>query len=261
MFDFFSGIFTPDPGVVDGILALLVLYILAVWPLRKHLAPGAPLEKGRVVAFVTGVLVLILAVATPIDTIGESSLFSVHMLQHVILMFILPPFLIWGCPNWLIDFALRMEGFGPILRFFTKPVVACFFFNFLLILWHIPSMYEFALRDSFVHLLEHVCYVVTAIAMYWPLLEPGTEPSKTHPGVKLLYILAVSLAQLPLFAALCFSEHVLYPTYAAAPRITDLSPLEDQILGGVIMKITAILFTVVNIVVCFYRWAKTEPRS
>lgn len=263
MVEFFGGLFTPDPGVVDGILAMSVLYILAVWPLRRYLAPEAPLEKWRVGLFFTGVLILILAVATPLDEIGETYLFSAHMLQHVILIFFLPPFLILGCPNWLVDFLLRTEGLGPVLRFLIKPVVACVLFNAMLIIWHIPAFYELALRDSFIHLLEHVGFTGTAILMYWPLIDPGTKTKSApvHPGIKILYILGVSIGQLPLFAALTFSNTVFYPTYESAPRLDSfhISPIDDQILGGAIMKISAVAYMFFGLAVYFYRWYSSDP--
>ena len=93
MNELLSGLFTPDPGVVDGLLALSVIYALAVGPGRKYLAPDQPFEKKRAISFGIGFLILVAAVATPIDHIGETYLFSVHMLQHVMLMFFLPPFL------------------------------------------------------------------------------------------------------------------------------------------------------------------------
>lgn len=261
MSEIFSGLFTPAPGVVDGILAISVLYVLAVWPLRNYLAPQQPFEPWRCTSYFVGVVILILAVATPLDEIGETYLFSAHMLQHVILIFLLPPFLIWGLPNWLVDFLFRTEGLGRVLAFLIKPVVSCFLFNFMLAFWHIPAFYEWALRDSFIHLLEHVCFVVTAILMYWPLMDPGGHGKNTHNGIKLLYILGVSIGQLPLFAALTFSTRVYYPTYEAAPRyFSSLSALEDQILGGAIMKMAAVVYMFLGLCVYLYRWYASEPR-
>ena len=242
MAEFFSGLFTPDPGVVDGILAISVIYVLAIWPLRRYLAPEQPLEKWRIGLFFTGVLVLILAVATPIDEIGETYLFSVHMFQHVLLIFVVPPLFLVGLPNWLVDFL----------------------FNFTLLFWHIPAFYDLALRDSSIHLLEHISFVVTSILMFWPLIDPGTKSKQqaNHPGIKILFILGVSIGQLPLFAALTFSTRVFYPTYEKAPRLEsfNITPLDDQILGGAIMKISAIIYMVVGLIVYLYRWYRDEGR-
>lgn len=262
MREFFSGIFTPDPGVVDGIFALAVLYALAVGPGRRTLAPDEKFEPKRAAAFAIGVLILILAVATPIDHIGETYLFSVHMIQHVILMYLLPPFLILGTPAWLADFLFRTEGMGRILKFAVKPVVAGLMFNVVLTLWHFPAFYELALRDPLIHLLEHVTFIVVSIAMYWVLIGTDNTVKPPHIGLKILYILGVSLGQLPLFAVLTFSKDVLYPTYANAPRyIADISAIDDQMLGGVVMKLVAGAFMFIGLIVYFYRWYLSETRK
>jgi putative membrane protein len=260
--DFLAGLWTPDPGVVDGLLAFSVLYALAVGPGRRYLAPGEPFEKKRAASFVSGVVILILAVATPLDHIGETYLFSVHMVQHVILMFVFPPFLILGTPPWLADFLFRTEGLGRLLRWMVKPVVAGVLFNLVLILWHFPAFYELALRDPLVHLLEHASFIAVSISMYWVLVGQDNTVKPVHNGVKLLYVLAVTLGQIPLFGVLAFSPTVLYPTYAAAPRYyPDLSPIADQVLGGVIMKLVAAVFMFTGLVVYFYRWYQSEEAA
>lgn len=256
---FFDGLYTPDPGVIDGLLALSVLYCLAIGPARKYLAPKEPFEKWRAASFAMGVLVLTIAVASPIDYIGETYLFSVHMFQHSLLIFVIPPFFIFGIPNWLSNFFFRTEGLGKILKFFVHPIPACFFFNSMLILWHFPSLYEFALRDSAVHLLEHLSFTIVSIFMYWPLLGPSPNGKSLHYGLKILYILAVNIGQLPLYGVLTLSETVLYPTYAEAPRyFPTVGPLEDQVLGGVVMMLIGSVFMFGGLMYCFYRWYCSE---
>jgi len=259
---FFGGLLTPDPGVLDGLMALVLIYGLAVGPGRRYLAPESPFELKRALYFACGVIILIAAIATPIDHIGETYLFSVHMVQHVMLMFLLPPFLILGTPVWLSDFLFRTEGLGTILRAMVRPVTAGVLFNMTLVFWHFPAFYELALRDPLVHLLEHVTFIVVSITMYWVLMghESGTEP--IHNGVKLLYVLGVSIGQIPLFAVLTFAPTVLYPTYAAAPRFyPDLSALTDQVLGGVVMKLVAAVFMFTGLIVYFYRWHQSEANE
>lgn len=264
MKEFFSGLFTPDPGVIDGLVAITVLYFLAVGPARKYLAPKEKFDKLRAASFLAGLFVLVASVATPLDHIGETYLFSVHMIQHVLLMFILPPFLIWGTPTWLSEFLFRTEGLGPVLRFLVKPVPAAGIYSFVLHIWHVPGLYELALRNELVHLLEHAFFIASSILMYWPLLgttkSSDSSEKREHPGVKLLYILGVSIGQLPLFAFLTFATTVFYPTYEAAPRYIDITPLEDQMLGGVIMKLAVVVFMFVGLSVVFTRWYLSEPK-
>lgn len=262
MRELLDGLFTPDPGVVDGIMALSLIYALAVGPGRKYLAPDQPFEKKRAASFAVGVLILIGAVATPIDHIGETYLFSVHMLQHVLLMFFLPPFLIWGTPPWLADFLFRTEGLGKILQFCVRPVPAGILFNLVLILWHFPAFYELALRDPLVHLLEHVTFIAVSIFMYWPLIGRDNTTKPVHYGIKIIYVLAVTLGQLPLFAVLTFAPTPIYPTYERAPRyIADLTALGDQMLGGVIMKLVAAIFMFGGLAIYFYHWYRSEARN
>lgn len=259
MKEFFSALYTPDPGVVDGVLALAVIYALAVGPGRRYLAPQESFDRRRAACFAAAVLVLLLAVATPIDHIGETYLFSVHMVQHILLTYILAPLVVISIPPWLADFLFRTEGLGKVLRFFVHPVVSCATFSGVLIFWHFPAFYELALRDSLVHLLEHITFIWASILMYWPLLGAESTVRPMHNGLKLLYILAVSIGQLPLFGVLTFSSSVLYPTYAAAPRYyPELSPLGDQILGGIIMKLVAAVYMFGGLVVYFYRWYSSE---
>ncbi len=256
---FFDGMYTPDPGVVDGILGISVIYALAVGPGRRYLDPDQPFERKRAGLFSLGVLFLILAVASPLDHIGETYLFSAHMLQHVILMFVIPPFFIWGTPVWLSDFLFRTEGLGRVLKVLVHPIVAGVIYNAALILWHLPAFYELALRDPLVHLLEHIIFVAASTAMFWVVLGRRSDKKEMHNGLKLLYVLGVNIGQLPLFGVLTFATHPLYPTYAAAPRyFEDLGPLDDQILGGVIMKVFAGLYMLAWLSVYFYRWYKSE---
>lgn len=259
MKEFFDGFFTPDPGVADGIFALAVLYALAVGPGRRYLAPEKPFERWRAICFGSGVVLLVLAVCTPLDHIGETYLFSAHMVQHVILMFLLPPLFILGVPTWLADFLFRTEGLGKLLKLAVHPIVAGVMFNAALIIWHIPAFYELALRDPFMHLVEHATFVLTSIAMFWVLIGTETREEPMHDGLKLLYILAVNIGQIPLFAALSFASSPLYPTYARAPRYFEtLTPLADQVLGGVIMKLCAAVFMFGGLVVFFYRWYSSD---
>lgn len=258
----FSGLYTPEPGVIDGILGITVIYALAVGPGRRQLAPKEPFERKRAGFFAAGVFLLILALATPLDQIGEKYLFSAHMTQHVLLMFFIPPLFILGTPVWLSDFLFRTEGLGKILKAMVHPVVACVLFNASLILWHFPAFYELALRDPLVHLLEHATFVVFSLAMFWVVLGRDSRSKEMHNGVKLLYILAVNIGQIPLFGALTFAGRPLYPTYAAAPRyIPGFDALADQVIGGVIMKITALVFMFIGLTVYFCRWYVSETRK
>ncbi len=249
----------PEPGVLDGIVVLSVLYLIAAGPLRAMLAgKDAPFPRVSALWFFSGVLSLFLAVGTPLDEIGERYLFSVHMVQHVILIYIVPVLLLKGLPGWMLRPLLAMDWSRPLLKFLTHPVVAWFLFNFVFIIWHLPGLYEWALRDPTIHFLEHATFMGVSILMWWPLLSPTAELPRLDYGPQLLYVLAVGIGQIPLFAFLTFSSKVFYPTYRAAVRITSLTPLQDQILGGVVMKLAGMVAMFWALAVIFYHWYQRE---
>lgn len=251
----------PQPGVLDGLVVISVLYGVLVGPLRKYLAPEEPFPKAAALWFSLGVFTLFLAVGTPLDEIGERYLFSAHMLQHVILVYVVPIFFLLGTRDWMLRPLVSMEWSAPLFGFFTRPLVALLVFNLLFYVWHIPGLYDWALRDETVHFLEHASFIGAAFLMWWPLLSPMEDFPRLHYGPQLLFILASGIIQTPLFAFLTFSESVFYVSYLTAPRITSLSPLQDQVLGGVIMKLAAMAWMFLALAVVFACWYRKERGS
>lgn len=250
----------PDPGVVEGLVALTVLYSLAVGPVRKYLAPQEVVSRWRMLSFHLGTLLVFLSVASPLDEISELYLFSAHMVQHVILIFPVPILWLWGTPAWLIRPFFEMDWSAPILHLVTRPLVAFFIFNFVFYAWHIPGLYEWALRDSKIHFLEHATFMGAALIQWWPLMAPKGVGKPLHPGWQLLYLLATAIVQFPLFFMLAFTGKVYYPTYIDAPRIVQLTPAMDQQLGAIIMKVAGMVVMFLGVIVIFGRWYLSETR-
>jgi len=248
-----------EPGLLVGLILALVLY---GWSVRLWRHRDLPAEqrttRGQAACFVFALLVLYSVVASPLDAIGEVYLFSVHMVQHMILIYVVPVLLLLGLPAWRLRAVMTLGGGKFICRWLTHPVIACLLFNLNFAVWHIPALYEWGLRDRTVHILEHGMFMGTAVLMWWPLLSRLPEHPRLPPGLQVLYILALALGQIPVFAYLTFAGEVLYPTYETAVRLVPLSPLEDQQLGGIIMKTVsmAVLFGMLG--VAFWRWYQTE---
>jgi len=246
--------FHPDPGVIDGLLVLVTLYLLAIGPGRSLLAPGEPFPRRQAAFFLAGVCVLFLAVATPLDEISERYLFSAHMFQHVLLIYPVAIFWLLGAPAWVLTPLVGMDWSRPLARLLTRPLVTFLVFNGLFYIWHIPALYEWALRDSKIHFLEHASFIGAALLVWWPILSPLSAFPRLNYGGQILYLLAGSIVQIPLFGMLTFAPTVLYPTYRDAPRLLSLTALEDQQLGAVIMKLSAMAFMFGTLVVVFFRW-------
>lgn len=209
--------------------------------------------------FWAGLASIYIAVASPIDRIGEEYLFSVHMVQHNIFMYLTAWLLLAGIPAWLLQAALdRLGGIARIAyRYLRHPITACLLFNLTFTIWHIPFLYDWALQDRMVHNVEHLTMILTSVVLWLPLWNP-IQADRPIPPLQLLYLLSVVIAQLPVFVYVTFSKQVLYPTYALAPRLTILSPLADQQLGGVIMKIVGMLVMFAAFLGAFMHWYKIE---
>ncbi|MBI3924333.1 MAG: cytochrome c oxidase assembly protein [Armatimonadetes bacterium] len=251
----------PDPGVLDGLVVVSLLYAAAVGPLRRWIAPEEAFPRREACWFYGAVLVLFLAVGTPLDEIGEKYSFAAHMLQHTLLIYPVPVMILLGTPAWILRPLVSLEWSRPLFYFLTRPLVAALLFNVCLILWHLPGLYEWALRDPRIHFLEHASFIGVALLAWWPAIPRLPEFPGLHPGPALLYLLPMGIAQSPLFAFLTFSGEVYYPTYASAPRLWNITPIEDQILGGVLMKVVGMAVMFAAMAVAFYRWHSMEWRS
>jgi putative membrane protein len=128
--------------------------------------------------------------------------------------------------------------------------------------WHLPSLYDWALQDRLVHIVEHLMFFGAALLYWWPLLSPSREfPPASYPG-QMLYVVVVAIGMTPVFAFITFSGGILYPTYEYAPRIiASLSPADDQILAGALMKIVGMAVAMTAFGVSFYRWYQASQNT
>lgn len=233
------------------------LYLRLLKIAQNQTGQAFPLTS--VLIFGSGLGVIYASLASPIDRIGEEYLFSMHMVQHNIFIYLVPWQILRGIPEWMATYWFeQMGGFWQKLyRLLAYPILAGLIFNLLFTLWHIPFLYDWALRDRMIHNLEHATMLLTAIFAWIPLWGPLRAQRPSHP-VQMMYLLGLAIAQLPVFAYVTFSKTVLYPTYALAPRLTSFSALEDQQVGGVIMKIVAMLVLFIAFTGVFIEWYKAE---
>ncbi|MBM3464396.1 MAG: cytochrome c oxidase assembly protein [Armatimonadetes bacterium] len=248
-----------SPSLIGMLLVVAVLYRLCVVLARKRLAPPETPFPAREALWFDGALVLFyLAVGSPLDEMSERFLFSAHMIQHTLLIFILPIMLLKGIPAWMLQPLVDNRWLRYFTRVLGHPLSALLGFNLLFALWHIPGLYEWALRDRRVHELEHVTFVLGGVWMWWPIFCPRPEFRLGY-GLQMLYAFALSVTQIPMFAFLVFTPSVLYPTYNGAPRLVQiLPPIEDQVMGGIIMKVVGEAFFLGIIIVALMEWYRRD---
>jgi putative membrane protein len=236
-----------------GIACLLGVYGLAAGPLRERYDLGPAVEWEQWAAFVTGCAVLFLALTGPIHDLSDSYLFTAHMVQHLILVLLVPPLLLIGTPAWLVRVILRPRWLKQIVRTLGSALIAFLIFSFTLAIWHLPLLYNATLLRMETHILEHLLFIATAMIGWWPVLAPAKE-LRSQIAVQLIYLLLLPFPMKVIGIFITLSDTVLYPTYAIAPRIWGIDPLLDQQIGGIIMWVPAGLVFWITLAAHFFRW-------
>ena len=241
-----------------GLALLLGAYLYGMGPLRERYKLADYAEPRQIATFCAGIVVIFFALASPLHILSEQFLFSMHMSQHVLLTLIAPPLLVLGTPGWLLRPLFRPNWSFRIARTLTHPVTAFAAFNVVFSIWHIPALYEASLMSEAVHALEHIMMVGTAILMWWPLTSNLPELPRLDYPFQMGYIFILSIAQIIVFAIITFAEEPIYDFYVQAPRIWALSPLFDQQLGGIIMKVGSGVYFLTLMIIIFFKWFKQE---
>ncbi len=236
------------PSTAAGIGALGALYW---WRARRE---GRNPATYQVACFVSGLVVMFASLNGPVHDLSDDYLFSAHMVQHLLLTLAVAPLLLAGTPGWMLRPALRYSVVRAPARALTRPVMCFSIFNVVVAAWHLPVFYNAAMANHGLHIVEHLMFMATAVLMWWPLLSPlPALPRLAYPG-QMLYSFLMSIPMSIVAIYITMADHVLYPAYASAPRIIALSPVEDQLLGGLIMWVPGgLIFTIIMTVV-FFRW-------
>ena len=244
-----------------GLAALQVAYLMAVGPLRERYHLADDVDPRQVATFSAGVLVIFVSLLSPIHVLSDQYLFSVHMLQHVLLTLVAPPLLILGTPDWLIRPLLRPDAIFRAARYATHPVVAFAVFNIVFSIWHIPALYNTSVTNHGVHIGEHLLFMGTAVMMWWPIASTMPELPRLSYPLQIAYLFLLSIAQIMVFAPITFAKEPLYEWYVNAPRLWDISPVVDQQIGAILMKMGGGAIFMVLLIVAFFRWFNQEERK
>jgi len=235
------------PSVLLGFGIWTLFYLLA---LRRENRPS----PGQQIAFHLGTLAGLLALISPLDALGDEYLFSAHMIQHLLLMFVTAPLWLVGIPGWLIN-SLIPKGLDRRLNAIFSPIFTFAIFIGVLWFWHIPQIYELAQESEVVHIFEHLTFIGAALIGWWPIL--GAESAripKPEPPVRMLYLFLLAIPCTGLAAILTFAQAPLYLFYIDAPHIFGLNAQQDQHLGGLLMWLPTHMFILLLLGVTFFLW-------
>jgi len=242
--------FSVHPSTVIGIIGLAALYERGA-----RIASPRPAQR---FAYHTGLVVMFLSLNGPLHDLSDTYLFAAHMVQHLMLALVVAPLMVMGTPGGMLRPILRLPGVGPVARWITAPTRCFAIFNVVLAAWHLPPLYNYALAHHPVHIVQHLMFLVASVLMWWPVLSPMPElPRLSYPG-QMLYLFLMSIPMAIVAVYISYADGLLYPLYASAPRIWGITPMTDQLIGGLIMWIPGGLYFYTVISVVFFRWQQRD---
>ncbi len=246
---------TPPFATIATLAALAALYARGFT--RLHRQMPRRFAAWRLASFLAGVATMLVAIASPLEALDDL-LLQVHMTQHLILMMLAPALMLAGAPaipllrglppriaKAVVGPLLRARTVRRIFTWLTNPLVAWIAFVAATWLWHLPATFQLALRSDRWHLVEHACFFTTGLMFWYPVVQPWPSAARWPRWAMLPYLLLADGQNTVLAALFMFSGRVIYPYYAASPRIAGFTPLGDQIVAGAIMWVPGSIFYLV----------------
>jgi putative membrane protein len=243
---------TLDPLQLAPLVVLAAAYALRARTLARR---GLPVPRWRMALFALGLALLVLALASPVAAVAEEELFSFHMAQHVLIGDLAPLCLLAGLNGPLLQPLLSALP-ARQLRRLANPLVALPLWTANLVLWHLPPLYEGAVRHDLVHALEHASFFAAGVIVWLPVLETLPAPEWFGTGAKLGYVVAVRLVGTVLANVFLWAGGPFYAVYDRGERFLGLSPAADQSLAGAVLLLEGSLVTIAAIAWLFLRLAE-----
>jgi len=245
--------FQPHPEVWLLVVAVLFSYIYAVRVLGPAVVKNGPaITTKQRNAFIAGVLLLWLASDWPVHDIAEEYLYSMHMFQHMVLSYFMPPLILLAIPKWMFDAVLGAGLVRKTFNWLAKPVIAGVLFNAIVMITHIPQIVNRSVSNPPLHYFIHVLLIVMALLVWVPICGPDRK-LHLQSGGKMIYLFLMSVVPTVPAAWLTFAEGAVYKHYDTAVRVWGLSVTTDQQIAGAIMKTGGAIFLWSIVVFLFFK--------
>lgn len=270
MFRAFISVWDFPPVVCSELVLVGLIYTVGFLRIRKTRLNQFPAWRWG--CFIAGLLAVVVAVSSPLDTFSDK-LLTVHMAQHFVLMSIAPPLIVFGAPvvpllrglpRWIVGPVL-----GPLIRrrwlrgFFhalVQPKTAWLLMNLAYIGWHIPAAYEAALANENIHNCEHACFFFTSVLFWCPIVEPWPGRFRGSRWILLPYLLGADVVNTAISAFLVFAGRLVYPSYGEQARTFGIGPLADQAAAGAFMWVLgSIVFLIPAFTITMQLLSRRKP--
>ncbi|MCM3587059.1 cytochrome c oxidase assembly factor CtaG [Mesobacillus maritimus] len=273
-----------SPYFLASLMIILVAYYLLVYKWYPRFKDSKHATTKQTTLFTIGIVTLYIIKGSPLDLLGHITFYA-HMIQMATLYLIIPPLLILGIPNWIWRKVINHHFIKPAFDFMTKPLIALILFNGFFSLYHIPLIFDVVKTDMWLHAGYTSLLFILSIIMWWPLLNILPEKQSLSGLKKIGYIFADGVLLTPACALIIFAETPLYATFSdpnawaqalalcvpastlsmlnlSGPEMfSSMTLLEDQRLGGVVMKIIQEIVYGVVLAYTFFAWYNAEQEK
>ncbi|MBW8348665.1 cytochrome c oxidase assembly factor CtaG [Bacillus sp. IITD106] len=273
-----------SPYFLLFILILMAGFFYITIKKRHNFKDSEPLKRSQAILFLLAMILLYTIKGSPVDLMAHI-MFTFHMVQMAFLYLIIPPILIASIPNWLWVRIIDLPFIRKVFRFFTKPLIALVLFNGLFSIYHIPLIMDYVKMHFYLHALYTVILFIFAIFLWWPLINKLPGHHQLHGLKKLGYIIGDGVLLTPACGLIIFAPAAMYATYTdgemwlkamalcvpgttlsglsiSGPELfTNMKAIEDQQLGGVLMKIIQEIVLGFMLIKIFFEWFKKEQED
>ena len=249
-----------EPSVLLSVAVFGWIYVKGWRRARLPRAPHPP-GYGRLTLFCSGLLVIFVALASPVDPLAEQ-LLVMHMLQHVLLLDIAPILLILGLTKGILrPITRRVRAIEQRAGYLAHPAFAVALYVAAMWFWHIPAMYDLALRHPNIHALEHFSYMLAGSLYWWFLISPIRSRMRRGGPGPLGYMVSTKLLVGVLGVVLAFAPNALYAYYQHQPHHWGLRAVDDQSLAGLLMALEQSVVMGIALVVLLIRMLNESERQ
>jgi putative membrane protein len=245
-----------EPTQLVPVAVAALLYARRALTLARR---GRPVPPWKVASFAGGLALIVLALVSPIDSIGEERLFSVHMVQHLLIGDLAPLLLVLGLSGPLLRPLLAPRAVQRA-RALTNPLVALPLWAANLYVWHLPRLYDAALEHPPFHALQHACFLAGGLLLWTTLLALLPGPRWFGRGAQVGGLAFVWIAGMVLANVFLWGDHAYYEPYVDAPRTWGLPTVADQRAGGGVMLLEMMIVGTIVFVVLGLRWLEDAER-
>ncbi|HTT77443.1 MAG TPA: cytochrome c oxidase assembly protein [Candidatus Binataceae bacterium] len=241
-----------EPEYLIAIAAIAIGYTVAI--LLMHRRP----TRRQGLAFSCAILALLVILTGPIDEYARGRFFAAYIFQQMLIAFVFPPLFLLGLPAWMVRPVLLNRFVEPFARLITRPILAFLLFAGTFTLIHYPALCDRVCHSQQFYGGIHTILLIVGVLLWWPLLSPLPEYPRLSYPVQILYLFMLMIPMTAVAAPITMAESVIYIYYDISPHPFGLTPMADQVLGGLIMWIGQGVYVMFVVTGIFFRWALHE---